>query len=193
MKKLMSFLVAVIFWSSAPLMAQNYIVDNEESNLSILGTSTLHDWKINAEEIEGSAKLVKKGDDLTEITSLEINVPVVNMISGLDAMDDHMRIAMTANDSKAVQFKLTKILKISPNTINGFTIQAEGDLTIINNTKPKRLQVTMACKDKNTCRFFGETMIDMTEFNVSPPTAEMGSIKTEKDVKVVFDVVFKKK
>lgn len=192
MKKIFSFLVIVIFWSLEPLMAQNYTVDNEASTLSVLGTSTLHDWKINAEQIEGSAKLVKKGETLTDISSLEINVPVANMFSGLDAMDDHMRTAMTANDANSVQFKLTKILKMTPNTIGGYTIQAEGDLTIANNTKPIRLQVTMDKKNKDGCRFFGETMLDMTDFNVSPPTAEMGSIKTEKDVKVVFDVTFSK-
>lgn len=193
MKKLVSFFISAILISTGTLMAQSYEVNNEASNLSVLGTSTLHDWKINADTIEGSAELVKKGETLTDIKSLKLNVPIVSMHSGLDAMDDHMRTAMTANNSSSVMFTLTKVNKITPNSINGYTIQAEGDLTIIGNTQPVRLQVTLAKKEDGSCRFFGETMLNMMDYKVAPPTAEMGSIKTEKDVKVVFDVAFKKK
>lgn len=194
MKKLLLFFISAIIVSTGSLMAQSYEVNNESSSLAVLGTSTLHDWKINAETIEGSALLVKKGESLADIKSLELNVPIATMHSGLDAMDNHMRTAMTANDENSVKFALTKVTKITPNTIGGYTIQAEGDLTIIGNSKPIRLQVTLDDKKEDgSCRFFGETMLNMMDYNVSPPTAEMGSIKTEKDVKVVFDVVFKQK
>ena len=193
MKKLVSFFISAILISTGSLMAQSYEVNNEASSLSVLGTSTLHDWKINADTIEGSAELVKKGETLTDIKSLELNVPIVSMHSGLDAMDDHMRTAMTANESNSVMFKLTKVIKMTPNSIGGYTIQAEGDLTIVGNTQPVRLQVTMDVRKDGGFRFFGETMLSMTDYKVAPPTAEMGSIKTEKDVKVVFDVAFQKK
>ena len=151
MKKLIAFFISAILISSGSLMAQSYEVNNEASSLSVLGTSTLHDWKINADTIEGSAELVKKGETLTGIKSLELYVPVVSMHSGLDAMDDHMRTAMTANGASTVKFKLTKVIKITPNTIGGYTILAEGDLDIIGNTKPVRLQVTLDKKEDGRC------------------------------------------
>ena len=191
MKKIIPFLISAILIGTIPSKAQSYKAANETSTLSVLGTSTLHDWKINAEKIEGSASIEMSDKTLSNIAHLELIVPVADMHSGLDAMDNHMHTALSINNSNSIKFKLVKTNKISPNSIGGYTIQADGELTIANNTKPVQLQATMEIKN-NIIRFFGETLLEMTTFGVSPPSAEMGSIQTENGVKIVFDVTFNK-
>ena len=192
MKSFIPLLITFLIASSSISFAQSYKIENEPSTLSVIGTSTLHDWKIKAEAISGSAELVMADKKLKDITSLLMHVNVADMHSGLDPMDAHMRSAMTANESSTVDYKLLKVTNISPNTIDGYTIQAEGEITIIGNKKEVTLQATMEMKDDGTIRFFGETMLDMTEYSVELPQAEMGSIKAEKDVKIVFDVILSK-
>ena len=193
MKKITFLAIAFLIANSSLSIAQTYEVDNTSSTLSILGTSTLHDWKINADTINGEASLKMNGKELKEISLLALSVPVAGMHSGLTPMDVHMRTAMTANGSSNVIFKLIKVNSFTPNTIGGYTIQADGEVMIINNTNTVGVQATLEFKENNKIRFFGETMIDMTDYGVELPQAEMGSIKSEKDVKIVFDVIFKQK
>lgn len=192
MKNLRFFLVAFLVGTTSFALAQSYSVVNESSTLSILGTSTLHDWKLNADTINGDAEISILDKKLKGIKSLNINVPVASMHSGLDPLDKHMRMALTANEATSIDFKITAVTNISSNTIGGYTIQATGDVTIINNIQEVRLQATMEFQENGNIRFFGETMIDMTDYEVELPQAEMGSIKSEKDVKIIFDVVLKK-
>jgi len=192
MKSFIPVLITFLIASSSISFAQSYKIENDASTLSVIGTSTLHDWKIKAETISGNAEIVMSDKKLKDITSLLMQVNVADMHSGLDPMDVHMRAAMTANETNTVDYKLLKITDISENTIGGYTIQAEGEITIIGNVKVVTLQATMEMRANGTIRFFGETMIDMTEYSVELPQAEMGSIKAEKDVKVVFDVVLSK-
>ncbi len=191
MKKSIFLSISILLVSSTFLIAQSFVVNNEASTLSVIGTSTLHDWKIKAETLKGSAELDMSNNKLKDITLLTLQVPVADMHSGLDPMDVHMRTAMTTNESNTVDFKLLKVTDISPNTIGGYTIQADGEITIIGNVKAVSLQTTMALEENGSIRFFGETMIDMTDYGVELPQAEMGSIKAEKDVKIVFDIIFK--
>ncbi len=191
--KRIRFIAITFFMGSSILMsAQSYTIDNTQSSLAVHGTSTLHDWKLNAKTIKGMATLEVKGKELKGIKSLSIEVPVATMNSGLDAIDNHMRTAMTANDASVVTFILTEVTNLTANTIGGYTVQADGNISIIKNSKPVALQATIEMKENGAIRIFGETHISMTDYEVEPPQAEMGSIKTEDDVKVIFDVVFVK-
>lgn len=192
MKTSKFFLIAFLVFSTSLTNAQSYSLENESSTLSVIGTSTLHDWKIKADTIGGGAVLVMDEEGLKGITSLNIIVLISSMHSGLDPMDVHMRKALTANQSNSIEFQLTKTNKLTLNTIGGYTVQAEGKISIIKNVKVVNIQATMEPIENGAIRFFGETMIDMTDYSVELPQAEMGSIIAEKDVKIVFDVVFKK-
>lgn len=192
MKRITFLTIAFLIGISSFAIAQPYSVDNKESTLSVLGTSTLHDWKLNAETIKGDAEISIVDTKLKNIKSFNISVPVASLYSGLDPLDNHMRIALTANEATSIEFKIIETTNISANTIGGYTIQASGEVSIINNKKEVRLQATMEFQKNGNIRFFGETMIDMTDYEVELPQAEMGSIKSEKDVKIIFDVVLSK-
>ncbi len=191
--KRVKFIAIVFFMASSVLMnAQSYTIDNTQSSLAVHGTSTLHDWKLNAKTVKGMATLEVKGKELKGIKSLSIEVPVATMNSGLEALDTHMETAMTANNASVVTFILTEVTSLTANSIGSYAVQADGKISIIKNSKPVALQATIEIKENGAIRIFGETQISMTDYQVEPPQAEMGSIKTEDEVKVVFDVVFVK-
>jgi len=190
MKKISYIFLSLLLATTFSLQAQSFKLDNEASTLSVFGASTLHDWKLSADDLKGNAVFKMKGNKIEEISSLSIEVPVAPMKSGLEALDKHMRTAMTANNSSVVTFIMKEVTKLTPNTIDGYTVQANGNLTIIKNKKPVSLQATIEIKKDGSIRIYGETNINMTDYEVEPPQAEMGSIKTEDEVKVVFDVIF---
>ena len=49
------------------------------SKLSIHGTSTIHDWEIIAEKIAGTAEIEITTDQIFKITSMQIEIPVINL------------------------------------------------------------------------------------------------------------------
>lgn len=191
--KNLTFLLFVLFiGSSYNTQGQSHKLKDESSTLSVYGTSTLHDWKLNADSISGSANFDMNAKEIKEISAFRLVVPVAPMHSGLDALDKHMRTAMMENNSTVVTFILSKINSLEKNTIGGYTVQADGVITIIKNPKPVTLQATIEMLPDGDIRIFGETMLSMTDFSVEPPQAEMGTIKTENGVIVVFDVVMVK-
>ncbi len=192
MKQIKFFILALFIGSSYIVDAQSFKINNDQSTLSVLGTSTLHDWKLDAEEIKGSAELEMKGKEILRIKTLSIEVPVAPMKSGLEALDKHIVTAMTANNSSVITFIMSEVKSLTKNTMEGYTVQADGKLTIVKNTKPVSLQATIEIKEDGSIRLFGKTVLSMADYDVDPPQAEMGSIKTEEEVKIVFDVVFVK-
>lgn len=77
MKTSIFLVIAFLVISTSLTNAQSYSLENESSILSVIGTSTLHDWKIKADTIIGDAVLVMDEEGLKGITSLNIIVPKI--------------------------------------------------------------------------------------------------------------------
>jgi polyisoprenoid-binding protein YceI len=104
-------------------------------------------------------------------------------------MDSNTFKALNSKKYKTINYKLTKILKITKASANTYTIEAQGDLTIAGTTK-NITQVFTAVVSGKKVVLSGKTKITMTQFKVEPPTALFGTIKTGPDVTVDFKVTY---
>lgn len=173
------FLLAV-----SPAWTQTRQVVAEDSKLTVSGTSTLHDWTIDAERLEGKAKvaLVNK---VLELEALQFQVPVRSLKSGKGAMDSNTYDALEAKKHPTIQYQLTDVLDMQEQA-DGYKIKAKGKLTIAGTTRPVVMQVNAKLQDG--VQFSGSIPLKMTDFNIDPPTALLGSIKTGDAITVAFNV-----
>lgn len=167
------------------VIAQNFNADPANSEVTITGTSTIHDWESTAEEFSGTASLTIVDGQLISIENLTFNVLVEGIKSGKRGMDKKTYGALDEKKHPNIVFNLTKV-----NTIENETISAAGDLTIAGVTKSIEMKVAYAIGEEGTITFTGEQPITMTDYKIKPPKAVFGTIKCGDDVVVHFDTNF---
>lgn len=186
-----NYLLTVLILSviCTPIHAQTYKVDNQSSSLEILGTSTLHDWEIKAENLKGTAQ-VPYADDEYAIESLQFEVLTESLKSGKNSMDNNTYEALKSDDFDKITYTLKEatILKKEGKT---YEFDTKGSLTIAGFTKEISMPVKVAFNAANmTC--IGTITFKMTDFKVDPPTALLGTVKTGDEVTIKFNTIYKK-
>ena len=191
-----SLLKAVIFWLSFALVpmalfAQDFTLNNSEGEVLVTGTSTLHDWEEVAEQKSGSINLDKTGE-LPQITSLKFVVEAESLKSGKGAMDKNTYKALDTKTHKQIVFEMKNVKSISPITAtsNKYKVVATGNLTISGSTKTIDLPFNLSINgDKVVLE--GKKALKMTDYNIEPPKALLGTITTGYDIEVHFNTVWK--
>lgn len=200
MKK--TFLIYSLFiYLVLPATAQTTYKVSEESIMSISGTSTIHDWTSKVNEINGTyilnesiteKKLPKSG---SIVESVKIEIPVLSIVSPRGAtMDNKTYNALKSEEHPNIIFEVTQdqIKSITDPKSDKFQLDVTGNLTIAGHTKQISLILDGQKVDEKTLKFKGSIPIDMIAYDVEPPTAMFGQIKTGKDVTIDFELTLVK-
>ena len=189
-------LAAALLLFTVGAKAQNTLELLPESTMQITGTSTIHDWEADVEEINLNTNM---GDSITEgmlpssvdfIRSLTVTVPVREIESGKGGMNRKIYGALKEDDHPVIQYRFTGGEIASSDTTAGtFTINATGDLSIAGVTKTVSFPVEAALAENGTVRFTGSYSLNMKEYKVDPPSAVFGTIKAGEEVTISFDVL----
>lgn len=159
-------------------IAQDTYTLSTDSKLTIDGTSTVHDWTVTANKMEGT--VITEGNSPKEI---DFNVVVADIISERGAtMDKKMHAALGKDTSPKVIFNLKEVKNESTFI---------GTLTIAGSEKEVEIIGQMDTSG-DTITITGEHGIALKDFNIEPPTAMFGQVIVGDDVTVKFDLIFKK-
>ncbi|WP_207495561.1 YceI family protein [Aridibaculum aurantiacum] len=161
-------------------------------DVKLSGTSTLHDWHMDAKQGTSDAAFVVEGDKLTSIAKLNFTLPVRNLKSESSGLDKNAYKAMNVEANPNIQFVLTAS-SITPAGGNNYNIKAVGKLTISGTTKDTELQATGTYNPADkSITVNGSKKMKMTDFNVKPPTVMMGTIKTGNDITISYNLKYTK-
>lgn len=187
MRNKLIFTLAMILIGGSLLLAQtNFQLKN--SKISILGTSNIHDWESAATQVKAEGKMLLEDNLLKSIPELKVTIAVEGIKSTKGStMDKKTYKALLSETNPNIIFKLTKIASIKP-SVNQQTLKASGNLTIAGTTKLVDLEVVAEKTTKGEFRFTGAKALKMTDFNMEPPTALFGTLKTGDDITVKFDI-----
>lgn len=166
--------------------SQNYNLDNESSFLEVHGTSSLHDWHVDAQEQSGTLKLLD-----TNIEELNFSVKSESLKSGKSAMDKKTFDALKTDKYKNIEFKLKSVNSSKQTSDNTYEVSARGTMRIAGKTKNVLMNFTLQIDDKQIF-LQGEKPLLMTDYGVEPPKALLGTIKTGDEIKVVYKSVYKR-
>jgi polyisoprenoid-binding protein YceI len=165
---------------------QTYVLGNQESEMTIDGTSTLHGWTSNVESLEGSVKIDFSESDISNIQDLNISILVQSIKSGKSGLDKNMYKALKAAKYPKIGFHLNSIKKES----NQFNYK--GALKIAGYSKEISGNVSYDQASESRIYFSGAISFNMSEFKIDPPKAMMGAIKTGDQVTIKYTLVFNK-
>src|SRR3970040_1579922 len=156
------WLFASIMFSIANLVnAQSFKIVPKSSNLTIYGTSNLHDWEIKVTQIRGELEI----DSSKQITALIVKIPVRSLKSGKKAMDDKTYASIDEEKNPNIIFQLTEptSIKIIDKDIE---ITLTGNLTLAGETKKISIKTTVKITEAGDYQFKGRVPLKITDLKI---------------------------
>lgn len=167
------------------------VLSARDSQLIISGTSSLHPWQCKAEQLSGQLKGELQSGTIKVIHSLVIH-SATSFIRSIKEngeyydknMDKNIYKALDAGKHPNITFTFIRLISSKPSGV-----EIAGILRIAGTSKEIVL-TARATPISNGIVFEGKTPIKMTDYNVEPPTALFGTIKTGNEVIVEYKATF---
>ncbi len=183
------FLSLVIISLPFSVNAQNAL-DSEKSKMTIKGTSSLHDWESTCEKLTGKASFELDDDQIKGAKNVSISMKVEDIESGKSLMDSKTYDAFKADSYPMIKGSFLNVSSVTKSG-TGYILKGKAYLEMAGKKKMVDFNTTCTVGTTTiTCK--GSQKIDMTEYDMKPPTAMMGTIKVGKEVEVEIELVFKK-
>ena len=158
------------------------------SSFVIQGTSSLHDWEMISNSCKGNLEY-KNGDESINLENITIRVGVTTLKSGKKIMDKKCYKALKHDNFPNIIYRFKKINSISKNGNSKYKASLNGSLDIAGVVKPVNIDVDIELKD-GIMNIKGNKPLQMTDYDVEPPTALLGTLKTGNDITIVFNLNF---
>jgi len=182
-----TFLSIFFLLGVTTIFAQIVQLDNEKSHLIVNGTSSLHDWHITAGILNGQVAFVIKNDTLLIIKTLQLSVKIQALKGEKKGMNNKIHTTLQVKEYESIVYELERITNQKVLSKDTFLLNTAGLLTIAGTTKPIEIQFTVSILKKKF-NIKGHKELKMTDFNIKPPKAILGMLKTGDTVKVEFDL-----
>lgn len=178
-----------VVWTVCVLGQTEIALGQSNVDFTVSGTSTVRSWTCEAK----GALTTSAGSASTQpIPGLDGGVPTATVTVPLKAfkcpneeMTQHLNEAMKSDKFGDIVFKLEKY------EIAGGQGQASGVMTIVGNTQPFTVPVTLRPGPQGV-ELSGDTRLDMTKFGVDPPVVMLGLMKVGAQIRIQFKGVVAK-
>ncbi|WP_191859077.1 YceI family protein [Hanstruepera ponticola] len=181
------FAILTVIFTSQNILAQQFNLNNSKSDMSILGTSSLHDWEEVVEEHSGSIELI--AEEETDISNLNVSIVAESIKSGKSAMDKNTYKALDTKNHKTITFKMIDSKKVTALGNSVYQVTVSGKLSIAGVAKTIDLSFKMKVAS-GVVTLEGEKTFNMTDYGIEPPKALFGTITTGDEVIIKFNSVF---
>jgi polyisoprenoid-binding protein YceI len=192
---LTSLALASLFTVAGSMHAQSVrLAVGADSKLWIEGGSNLHDWSCKASSIDATidvdgAFLRQPAASPTLLKKVEVKVPVRNLKCGNGKMDNNLYKALKADDTPEISYILATFDVVPGASADSFTVKTVGALKIAGTEKSVNMDVTASRLPDGAIRAEGALPLLMTDFGVKPPTALLGTLRTDNKITVKFSLL----
>ena len=160
----------------------------EDSKMWVSGTSTLHDWECPVNDMTGDLRASEGESTFTAIGSTTITVPVESIVCEKDKMNDKLQDALEMKKHPEVSFT-AETVELTTADDGSLTAAATGTLSMAGETRDVTVDGTVSTMEDGRFKVTGVTPVLLSDFNIDPPKALLGTVKTGDEVKVHFEVV----
>lgn len=179
-----------------PIMLLSFSVDKEairiyktnsaQSTMKILGTSTLHDWEMKADDLQGTVDAEMASESIN-IKELKLTVPVEALKSGKGPMDANAYKALKKDKHPKIFYELISVSEQKKVTMGHFKMQSRGKLTVAGKSRILNVPIDVKQKDHGL-EISGVTSFNMSSFDVEAPSFMMGAVTTGDKIKIQFSI-----
>jgi len=168
------------------------LVLTEESRVWVEGTSTIHDWRCEAEQFVGVLSVDASADraqPLAGVPKAEITIAAKQLECGSGKMNKKAHGALAVDEHSFIRYTLESSEVRTAGTDGWIELNTTGRLEIAGTERSVEMTVQAKPLADGQFQFKGSLPLRMTDYNVDPPTALLGTLKTGDEVVVHFDVV----
>jgi polyisoprenoid-binding protein YceI len=162
-------------------------LNSRNSSLIIKGTSSLHDWEMKATKFHTSTTVEVTDEKVTEILKVNFTTPVEELTSDKWIMDRNAHDALKEDTHPIIKFSLQPDNDIE---VAVKDVSISGLLTIAGKTNVVSLSCSYEIVSPRQLKVTGKTPLKMSDFGIDPPTAMMGTLKTDDEITVQFELEF---
>lgn len=159
--------------------------------LIIEGTSNIHDWDMKSDKGYCSSIFdISKTGALNGVSYINFTVPAESLKSEHKQMDKNTYKALNTAKYANISFTAASVT-VKPSGATNYLLIAKGRLTISNVTKDVVLTALGVMNADKSITYSGSYKLKMTDYNVDPPSAMLGTIKTGDNITVTFNLHLK--
>lgn len=178
----------LLFTGCTASTAQDPVLIKNQSSITINGTSSLHEWHENAADFNIAMKLSGEGALLPVIDRVVFTCKTASVKSDNSIMTNKTREALQADKHPEISFTSDKQSSLAFHK-GSFSSTITGDL-VINGIKRNVSIPVEGSLTGNNLNVKGSASLKMSDYDIRPPTAIMGTLKTGDEVTVYFDLKF---
>ncbi len=171
--------------------ARYKIQDTQDVAIKLSGTSTLHDWEMDATRAMGEAQFIFNSGNKSEITSLKaltFTLEVKDLKSDSKGLDKNAYKALKADKHKYIKYQLSTA-SMTPKK-GGYLLKTHGKLTVAGKSKDIAMDIHLVVNGNNTVTCKGSYQLNMTDYEVEPPSFMLGAMKTGDATTLDFEVTY---
>ncbi|MBM4194816.1 MAG: YceI family protein [Gemmatimonadetes bacterium] len=180
-------LVATVGWAAIDSMKLG-----PESRLWVEGTSTVRSFTCKAAVFDAAIESAGENPAAAllagtqAVTTVKLTVPAERLDCGNGTMNGHMVKALKTKDHPTITFALESydLAKSADSSV----VTMHGALTLGGVTKPIALTGSLVPTATGAVRLQGLYELNMKEYQLSPPTLMLGTMRVGERVKVRFDL-----
>lgn len=161
------------------IYSQSKLTISGNSEVTIDGTSTLHDWTSKSTKMNGEGTVTLDGNVINEVSKFNFSIPTKSIESGKSKMDGYTYKALKADEFPNISFEMTSC------TPEEKSLLVNGMLTIAGKSKEITADVEYEVTNGSII-FQCSELINMKDWDIEPPTLFMGTLKTGENVIVSF-------
>jgi polyisoprenoid-binding protein YceI len=192
---LTSLALTAVFAIAGSAKAQSVrVAVGADSKLWVEGGSNLHDWSCKASSMDAAIEVDEAFVKSTTVSpsflkKVQVKVPVRNLKCGNGKMDGNLYKALKADETPEISYILGTFEVVPSAATDSFTVKAVGALTIAGTEKTVNMDVTASRQADGSIRAEGTVPLLMTDFGVKPPTALLGTLRTDNKITVKFSLL----
>ncbi len=187
--RLIIFIIFILTGGIQVTSQTTYSIVPSNSKLTISGTSSLHDWTMEADKFSCNLILNLSNMEVEQITDIRFSLAVKEIRSESNLMDKKAHDALNEDQSPRITFRQTRIESLSSK--NGvLSGKISGILSVAGKTKQVIVPFTGEVFENNRISVRGNLSVKMSDFNIKPPTALLGVLKTDDMVKLDYSFEF---
>jgi len=173
---------------SPPADSATYQFNNAESTMTVYGSSNVRDWTMDVTQINGSVALGETSGAVPSIQSIQVEIPVQQMVSEKDRLQRHAHEALHKEDYPTISFSSSDV-EVTQAEADSFSVVANGEMTIKGNTHTVELTAKGAQQSDGTMNVVGEHELKLSTYDVERPSLMFGAIKVDDPIRIGFDII----